>query len=710
MNQYYKDPLKRLLSISLIALFALLATTSNAQSQVWIDENAKWTYDFWNIGVDGTYEFEYTSDTMISGKMCQKIEVTRHRYFTHPLGHPVYTETKDDPRFTYASGDSVFHYSNGQFHLLYDFSASVGDSWTVDITDIGGECNDTAKVEVVATGTTEINGEELRTITLEPATDSYMSIRSTCVEKFGAKLTSPEDIGTGPFPGYQSCDGNIFEADILDLRCYSDDTFPVHNTSDVACNHLTGVGSDFLFFETDQRKAFAKTGMADTVYSIAFDTIHETADINWVYENFSAFGDWIDADECEFWGPQECLPLNRPSWLGTPVEYDNNGHYTFYNLEEEAIHIDIALPESDSALIYEDSEQAFYMKGLGEELTEVLGISDTVQSFKILHYNAEGNIMNSDLHQHEIGVGKNLGLTSFFRIDHFPEMLVPLHLIGNTAPEAGLTKITNADLYDYQPGHVVQYEITESTPGGPPSENFTRYDKYKHLAREENADSLIYTAEITSFYTDSTTVSTDTIETVYLKNVVIDSIPFGRPDPNDEVLMKYKRLYQKDYCGQTLWTYKTDRSELGYCDADDCWGPQDIFGLPLTDRKEYVFGLGLYSSATNTQLGSQDESVVYFDKGAHSCGEEVTVGIEEIALFKDYFEVYPNPASSQLNISNFKNIEGTLTIYDTRGRPVKRHEVKKGNDVIQINHLKSGLYFIKIEGVKMTFQSKFVKQ
>lgn len=710
MNQHYKDSLKRLLSISFIALFALLTTSSNAQTQVWIDENAKWTYDFWNLGVEGTYEFEYTSDTMISGKTCQKIDVTRHRYFTHPLGYPVYIETKDDPRFTYASGDSVFHYSNGQFHLLYDFSASVGDSWIIDITDIGSGCNDTAKVEVVATGTTEINGEELRTITLEPATDSYVTIRSTCVEKFGAKLTSPEDVGTGPFPGYHSCGGSVIDTDILDLRCYSDDTFPAYNTSDVACNHLTGVGSDFLFFENDQRKAFAKTGMADTVYSIAFDTVYEQNNTTWIYENFSTFGDWVDADECEFWGPQECRPLNRPSWLGAPVEYDNNGNYTFYNLEEEAIHIDIALPEGDSALIYEDSEQAFYMKGLGEELTDILDINDTVRSFKILHYNAEGNIINSDLYQHEIVVGKNLGLTSFFRIDHFPDMLIPVQLIGNTEPKAGLTKITNAHLYNYQPGDVIQYKTTESYSGGSPSDNFTRYDKYKYLAREENADSLIYTAELTSFYMDSTTVTTDTVETVHLKNLVIDSIPFGRPEKIEGLLMKNKRLYQEDYCEQILWTYKTDRSDLGYCAADDCWGPQDIFGLPLTDQKEYVFGLGLYSSATNTQQGSQEKSVVYIDKEEYSCGEEVTVGIEEIALFEDYFEIYPNPASSQLNISSFKNIEGSLTIYDTRGRPVKRHEVKKGNNVIQIKHLKSGLYFIKIESVKKTFQSKFVKQ
>jgi len=660
--------------------------------------------------VNGTYEFEYTSDTMISGKLCQEIEVTRHRYFTHPLGYPVYAETEDDPRFTYASGDSVFHYSNGQFHLLYDFSASVGDSWTVDITDIGGECNDTAKVEVVATGTTEINGEELRTITLEPATDSYMTIRSTCVEKFGAKLTYSEDIGTGPFPGYQSCGGNIFEADILDLRCYSDDTFPVYNTSDVACNHLTGVGSDYLFFETDQRKAFAKTGIADTVYSIAFDTVYETPELNWIYENFSAFGDWVEADECEFWGPQECLPLDQPSWLGAPVEYVNNGHYIFHNLEEEPIHIDITLQEDDSTLIYEDSEQAFYMKGLGEVLTEVLGISDTVRRFKILHYNAEGNIINSDLHQHEIVVGKTLGLTSFFGIDHFPEMLIPVQIIGNTEPEAGLNKITNADLHDYQSDDVIQYKETQNNSGGPPSDNFTRYDKYKYLTREENVDSLIYTAEKTCFYADSATVNTDTVEMIYLKNVVIDSIPFGRPDPNYDGLMKYKRLYQEDYCGQLLWTYKSNRSDLGYCAADDCWGPQDTFGLPLTDSQKYVFGLGLYSSTINTQQGFQEKSIVYFDKGEYSCGEEVSVGIEEIALFEDNFDMYPNPATSQLIVKNLRNIEGSLTVYDTRGRLVKRHEVKKGRNVIQINHLKSGLYFIKIESVKKTLQSKFVKQ
>lgn len=491
----------------------------------------------------------------------------------------------------------------------------------------------------------------------------------------------------------------------MEFRCYSDESFPVYNNSDVDCNHLTGVGHDYLFFDLEQRKAFANPAMADTVYSIAFDTVYDQNNTTWSYENFKTFGDWIEADECEFWGPPECLSLNHPSWLGAPVEYDNDGHYTFYNLEEEPINIDISLQVGDSSLIYEDSEQAFYMKAMGEELTEILGITDTVKKFKILHYNADGSPVNSELHQHEIVVGQTLGLTSFFRIDHFPEMLIPLHLVGNTAPDAGLTKITNADLFDYQPGDVIQYEITESYQGG----GSHYYETYIYLTREEISDSLIYTVEKTSFHADSSTANIDTLEMVYLKNVVIDSIPFGRPGPGYGGRLEYKRFFQEDYCGQALWTYKTSGTGLVYCEADDCWGSTDMYGETWF-YSEKVLGIGLYWSYVDAWSGHQEKTVVYFDKSEYSCGEEVSVGIEEIALFEDYFEVYPNPVSSQVTVSNLKNIEGLLSIYDTQGRSVLIQKMNRGRNVIQTEHLQKGLYIIRIESPENTFQSKFVKQ
>ncbi|MCF8308270.1 MAG: T9SS type A sorting domain-containing protein [Bacteroidales bacterium] len=711
MKRHYQKKSKSFFSVYILVIFAFLSITSQAQSQVWIDDNAKWTYDFWNLGVEGTYEFEYTSDTMISGKLCQKIEMTCHKYFTHPNGYPVYEKNQYDPGFTYASGDSVFHYSNGQFHLLYDFSATVGDSWIVDIVDYGGNCNDTARVEVVATGTTEINGEELRTITLESASDSYVSISSTCVEKFGATFTTAGDVGKGPFPGIQSCGGSVMEPDILDLRCFSDDSFPVYNVSDDPCNHLTGVGYDFRFFTIDERKAFAHPELADTVYSIAFDTVYSEPGGVWVYENFKTFGDWIEPEECEFWGPPQCLPLNQPSWLGGQVTYDNNGRYTFYTLQDDSIQIDISLQAGDSALIYEDSAQRFYMKGLGEEVTEILGITDTVRKFRISHYDTEGNVINSDLQHHEIITGKKLGLISFFRIDHFPEMLLPLELVGNTEPETGLTKITYADIHDYQPGDVIQYKIKSAYAGGPPSENFTRYDKYRYIQREENSDTLFYTAVKTSFFQDSTTVTTDTVEMSYYKYQLIDNIPFGQPERNENQILRHERVYQENYCGEPLWTFESEQGSLKYCAADDCWGGTDMFGLPLADKSRYAFGLGLYSSYVSLNDGLYSKSIVYFDKGEYSCGEEVTGGMKEIPHFEDYFEIYPNPAKNRITLNNLKNMEGSFSISDTQGRTVQRYELRNGHNVIQIDHLKTGLYFIKVESLqKYTFQTKFVKR
>lgn len=232
--------MKRILFSSFLILLSI-----SLQSQTWIDNNAKWTFDYWNVGEWGTYTFTYTSDTILLGEECEAIETIKYRYWEDQNGNIHSSVIPFENQYTYSSGDSVFHFYEGDFYLLYDFSASIGDTWVIAVNE-NFQCDDTAIVKVTQTGTININNLELRTITLETISSSAIGLTGTCVERFGNEPHIDLDNSFGPFPGYQNCPGAIIEYDILTFRCYSDENFETYNPTEIECEYLTELNEPIL--------------------------------------------------------------------------------------------------------------------------------------------------------------------------------------------------------------------------------------------------------------------------------------------------------------------------------------------------------------------------------------------------------------------------------------------------------------------------------
>jgi hypothetical protein len=78
--------------------------------------------------------------------------------------------------------------------------------------------------------------------------------------------------------------------------------------------------------------------------------------------------------------------------------------------------------------------------------------------------------------------------------------------------------------------------------------------------------------------------------------------------------------------------------------------------------------------------------------------------------FVDYFEVYPNPVSTILNINSKKQIEiNSIAIYNVLGQLVITIPNAQQVSTIDISDLKTGNYFIKINSDKGTTNAKFAK-
>ena len=75
----------------------------------------------------------------------------------------------------------------------------------------------------------------------------------------------------------------------------------------------------------------------------------------------------------------------------------------------------------------------------------------------------------------------------------------------------------------------------------------------------------------------------------------------------------------------------------------------------------------------------------------------------------DQINIYPNPATESIFISNIKEEKINLSIYDIQGRIVLEETIYE-NQSINIKSLVKGVYQIKLEGNKMIEIRRFIKE
>ena len=222
---------------SITILFLFFIISSNAQ--VWIDQNAKWHYEFWNIASIGYYDIKNTQDTILGGQLCRQIEQTQ---YILPSGATPADTLSLATEYTYVNSDTVFYWKDNQFFTLFNFGANIGDQWLIGINDPSmGQfaCNDSSFVEVTNTSSITINSMNYRTITLTTVNNSSLGLEGTFVERFGFMDTN---IPSLPFPRFMNCDSTIvFEWNYVTFKCFEDHSFPIYNPSGEDCVSFTGI-------------------------------------------------------------------------------------------------------------------------------------------------------------------------------------------------------------------------------------------------------------------------------------------------------------------------------------------------------------------------------------------------------------------------------------------------------------------------------------
>lgn len=99
--------------------------------------------------------------------------------------------------------------------------------------------------------------------------------------------------------------------------------------------------------------------------------------------------------------------------------------------------------------------------------------------------------------------------------------------------------------------------------------------------------------------------------------------------------------------------------------------------------------------------------------GAASAAKKANVAAEEVQAEETVFVVYPNPASSYIQVAVPENLDNKIiTIYDNSGTPVLQNNVQTGanESVIDISRLTKGIYILNFKSDQKSWTKKLIKK
>ena len=215
--------------MAFILLLFSVTGIMRAQTHEFAPIGAEWYYHVQNHWVEGFIRIASVSDTIINNHNCRKLEKVCHRY-EYLLGS--YDEFVVGYEYVFQEEDAVMLYRDGQFYTLFDFGASMGDTWIIPGRE--EDCEHSYGItHVVGTGVEEMNGHALKYVLVLDDPDSSWGYGHSLIE-----VSEPDTIKilecVGPIGSYllpeQRCMFDYLEGG--PLRCYSDDIIGYVNYSE----------------------------------------------------------------------------------------------------------------------------------------------------------------------------------------------------------------------------------------------------------------------------------------------------------------------------------------------------------------------------------------------------------------------------------------------------------------------------------------------
>ncbi len=237
----------------LLSCFVFLGLKQSVLAQaanIWIKPNAVWHYDIDSFS--GTYGFiktAYVGDTIIEGYSTQILTSVRYLFGfdTNDILHLSAVQNLPT-NYTRNNENQVFYWLNNQFEILYDFTKTPGESYTVvSIEPTVQFCNPSSSVTVQSTSSTTIGNQTYPTIELTSDQANFSRLSGQINARYGNQTNTftPQawlfPVNSFYMDGILSvspCDTNLMIDYIhYKFRCFQDDSLIV-NPSNEDCEYL----------------------------------------------------------------------------------------------------------------------------------------------------------------------------------------------------------------------------------------------------------------------------------------------------------------------------------------------------------------------------------------------------------------------------------------------------------------------------------------
>ncbi len=230
-----------------------------------------------------------------------------------------------------------------------------------------------------------------------------------------------------------------------------------------------------------------------------------------------------------------------------------------------------------------------------------------------------------------------------------------------------------------------------------------------------------WTGSILSLYTE--TIALPEITGLDSSNTIEISLPDDNNNTNNTLSDTYEGYFQ--HAGGISVVINTDSNG-----AECTWDIKTLSGAVLTSGGPYennetierIINLGdgcyifnLYDSGNNggntVVLSDSANTIIYDTDGDYSSLESTQFSTDGIvlAITDNVFNnlvIYPNPASSILNIDNAEN--STIEVYDLLGRVLLSRTNISLREQLNVSTLNSGTYLIRISNENKVVTDKFI--
>ena len=230
----------------------------------------------------------------------------------------------------------------------------------------------------------------------------------------------------------------------------------------------------------------------------------------------------------------------------------------------------------------------------------------------------------------------------------------------------------------------VKAEGQELTEGGTHTfTGLTASTEYYVYALPVNAEGNF--GELRSEYAKTKCDATPGEAALQLNVAVVPGFVIADAFPNEstsEYHYAFCKVSAYEEMGEEYAIFVLLRDNTPIC-GDDFWQLDIAYFEEGVDY--YCYGIGYNAEAELGEL-----TLVRFNL------EDGVIGVDEVATTA--FNIFPNPASSTINITSNITDATNVNIYDMTGRCVKNVIINDNNATINVEDLNQGVYFINING------------